>query len=172
MNREAATENLLEAKSILDTLGVQFWLTCGTLLGYYREGTFIEHDNDIDLGAFIAQDRPEIIPSFKMAGWTHYHTFGTPKSGLEYAFVKNGIKVDLFFHYRDRENYWMGVWKRGKLRKYVFPIFELREVEWLDTRFLVPTNTEAFLERHYGKDWRTPKKKWDYFTSPRSIQGG
>ncbi len=38
--------------SVLNDHEIDYFLTCGTLLGYIREGDFIEWDTDIDLGVF------------------------------------------------------------------------------------------------------------------------
>ena len=42
-------QTLKEVKQLLDSHGVFFWLVSGTLLGFIREGDFIEHDTDIDI---------------------------------------------------------------------------------------------------------------------------
>jgi hypothetical protein len=47
---EAHSKNLLATKSVLDSLGVQFFLSHGTLLGLYRECDVMSHTNDIDVG--------------------------------------------------------------------------------------------------------------------------
>ncbi len=44
----------IEALKIIDEVSsiekVNYWLTCGSLLGAYREHGFIKHDDDIDIG--------------------------------------------------------------------------------------------------------------------------
>ncbi|KAK7199741.1 LicD family [Novymonas esmeraldas] len=43
---------LLAMQELLDRHGIRFFLACGTALGARREGCFIPHDEDIDLGIF------------------------------------------------------------------------------------------------------------------------
>jgi hypothetical protein len=43
-------ELLRTIKTILENAGIEFFLEGGTLLGAYRNGQFIYHDNDIDVG--------------------------------------------------------------------------------------------------------------------------
>ena len=44
-------ELLLKTKQLLDEANIEFWLTCGTLLGAYRDKTFVSWDvKDIDIG--------------------------------------------------------------------------------------------------------------------------
>ncbi|GAI17296.1 unnamed protein product, partial [marine sediment metagenome] len=44
MDIEAAKQDLLEIKEILDRLKIKFWLSDGTLLGAVREKNFISYD--------------------------------------------------------------------------------------------------------------------------------
>ena len=37
----------------LNHAAIDFWIDYGTLLGYRRDNDFLEHDSDIDTGAFI-----------------------------------------------------------------------------------------------------------------------
>jgi phosphorylcholine metabolism protein LicD len=37
---------------------------------------------------------------------------------------------------------------------------KLRTVEFYGMRFSIPSDAEGYLEYHYGKDWKTPKKEW------------
>ena len=43
-----AKEDFRETISILELLKLDYWIADGTLLGFVREGSFIEHDTDID----------------------------------------------------------------------------------------------------------------------------
>jgi len=43
-------ELLTVIKGILEEAGIEFFIEGGTLLGAYRNGQFIYHDNDIDIG--------------------------------------------------------------------------------------------------------------------------
>jgi hypothetical protein len=39
---------------------------------------------------------------------------------------------------------------------------KLGTINFYGTTFKVPADAEGYLEYHYGKDWRTPKKEWDW----------
>ncbi|KEG10975.1 hypothetical protein DQ04_03091010 [Trypanosoma grayi] len=43
---------LLDFREVMNSFGLSFFLCCGTALGAHREGYFIPHDNDIDVGVF------------------------------------------------------------------------------------------------------------------------
>lgn len=175
VSRETVVRNLLDARSVLNSLGIEFWLTDGTLLGYFREGDIIEHDRDVDLGLMIECYSDEIIPAFRRKGFTVKYVLGEKKMGLELSFERDGINVDLFFFYREGDRLWHGTWQgidKGRKRnliKYYYDPFELREIEFMGAVFKVPANTLEYVEAKYGKDWRTPVKDWDWAMGPANA---
>jgi hypothetical protein len=172
MEIKLAEQNLLDAKAVLDGLNVPFFLSNGTLLGYYRGGGLIGHDSDVDIGIKIADYKEGIVDAFVSAGFTFHVQNGTNASGLEYSFKKRDIGLDIFF-YNDTEHVsWMAVWMHhnNKRFKYVYPLIcEYTTVKFLGTAFRIPANTEEYLTAQYG-DWRTPVAIWDCFSSPRNIE--
>ncbi len=168
-------KNLIEAKDILNSINIKSWLNNGSLLGYAREGDIIAHDHDGDLGVFIENYSDEIIPEFIKNGWTLRYVWGTKDSGLELTFIKNQVDVDLFFFYHEGERCWSGSWyRRDKTKnyyfhKYYYDYFELKEVEFLNSNFLVPVNAEKYLAGQYGPDWKIPKRIWDGRLGPLNV---
>jgi hypothetical protein len=49
MNKEIALNNLKQLDRIFRENNSEYWLSCGTLLGFYRDGDFIGHDTDTDI---------------------------------------------------------------------------------------------------------------------------
>lgn len=49
---------------IFEQNNIEYWLHCGTLLGYMRHGGFIPWDDDIDLGLLISQ-----VPKLNQISW-------------------------------------------------------------------------------------------------------
>ena len=174
-SKETVARNLLDAGAVLGSAGIPFWLTDGTLLGYFREGDLIEHDLDADLGLLIEDYSDNIIPAFKSAGFDLKYVLGEKKQGLELSFIREGVKVDLFFFYREGGRLWHGAWKgldKGRKRnhiKYYYEPFELREVEFLGGRFNIPADTEKYVETKYGPGWREPVMDWDWAMGPANA---
>jgi hypothetical protein len=50
LERGILFDNLKAAKKALDDIGVMFFLSHGSLLGFYRECGVIYHTSDLDLG--------------------------------------------------------------------------------------------------------------------------
>jgi len=109
--KQVVFRNLLDANSILNSLGIRCWLTDGTLLGFLREKDLIEHDRDVDLGVRIEDYSDAIIPEFGKQGFELKYVLGEKRQGLELSFIRAGAKVDLFFFYREGDRMWHGAWQ-------------------------------------------------------------
>jgi len=86
----------------LQTLGGDYWIVYGTLLGWQREGRILPHDYDVDFGAPVARYQ-EILNSahrlpegFTLHDTTHRHN--GPKLYIEY----HGWEADIYF-YREKD---------------------------------------------------------------------
>jgi phosphorylcholine metabolism protein LicD len=158
--------NLFDAKIILRKLGLDFWLNNGTLLGYYRDGKFIDNDVDVDLGLF--DFKKEIIDEFKQKGFKLQKQYGDRKTGLEYSFIRNGYKLDLFFFKKKKDGYYQYVWGNHKY-SYKFPKFKLKKARFYGLEFNIPDKTEECLEAQYG-DWKEKREDWSYINDPKNIK--
>ena len=103
---------LKDMADILEDNRLSFFLYCGTALGCHRQGTFIEHDPDIDLGMEktnfknLTDNMSNIIegknPKFMLGG-------SYPKDGekTEFCFIhiKTGVRIDIFLVEKTPEGY-------------------------------------------------------------------
>lgn len=186
VKQQIYTEILTRAKRAMDRIHVPWFLSSGTCLGYYREGQFIKHDYDIDIGIMEYDYTPKIIEEFEKEGLKLYRTLGTLENGYELSFrmpgtpLRRHAKIDVFLHYYEnnyRDIYWTSyAWPRFKRRiKYRVPAFKIGKANFMGLDVGVPTPTDKYLENHYGKDWHIPKKpknqggSYFYSTSPNSI---
>jgi len=172
---------LKKTQKALDKLNISFFLSSGTCLGYLREGKFIDHDYDIDIGIFERDYNEKIIDEMKKEGLVLYRTFGTPKDGLELSFKLPGTrlgkyaKIDIFLHYYEKDKiYWVTYSPQkdgGKKIKYMVDAFNLKKVRFMGVDVNVPYPTQKYIENHYGNEWMIPKKfnEYKYYNSPISI---
>ncbi len=170
MDPNAAINVLSEASKILAGLKIDSWLTDGTLLGYYREGGFISHDCDVDIGINISSWSESIIPTMRDNGYELTGSRGELDNGLEYSFFKDGISIDFFFFYEEGSNLWHSAWLKKLQLKYKYPKFSLKKVVFLDHDFLAPEKEEQYLVIKYGQGWRVPDKKWHWAFSPKNVE--
>jgi len=178
MNNELALNNLVEAKKILNELGIKFWLEAGTCLGAIRDKGFISYDKDMDIGVY-AEDLNSIdaflnlTKHFMLGGFRVGHTFGTIENGFEVSFYRNEIKLDIFWFYKKDNFRWHSAWMgRGcNLSDQLFYKYraclveELRIVDFLGHKMPVPKNYQEYLTAKYG-DWHARVKDWDWAKSP------
>jgi len=156
INKEIARKNLLDMKKILEEHHVNFFLLYGTVLGALREKDFISHDTDTDIGIFEKEKANliESIPSLLDAGFT---------------LIRTKFPDDLVTFMREDEYIDIGIFTKEKhaLKEYytyqgnlidLHFLDTLEEIEFLGEKFYVPSSTELFLEKNYGKDWRIPCK--------------
>ncbi|KAI1904890.1 hypothetical protein AGOR_G00010330 [Albula goreensis] len=161
----------LAAQTLAD-LGVPFWLSSGTCLGWFRQCNVIPYSKDVDLGIWVKDYRPDIIQTFQRAGLPLKHKFGKVEDSLELSFQGLDVKLDIFFFYEEGDIVWNGGTqaKSGKKFKYVFPKFNLCWTELVELKVRVPCETLDYVEANYGPNWNIPVKTWDWKTSPSNVK--
>lgn len=148
------------------------FLLWGTLLGCMREGRFIEHDFDIDLGILAADwpKRQRLTDAMLRRGYLleidmpYKMRFVTPDYVLR-------MDIDVLFPWRDK----LACRSKeadGKVLLNVFDreaVDELRPMAFLDdVEVLVPGKPERVLQGIYG-DWRTPVRDYRYDNNQNRI---
>ena len=153
-----AAELLAEARQIMDRLGVVFFLRQGTCLGAIRDGGFISWDDDIDIGSIIGlhgvteETIDSVVSAFgdngyfvRVEGNDRYVNVSMMKSSTRIDWAAYRIIGDSVFHYP-------GILIPAKL------FTRLKEIDFMDAKFLVPDPPEEYLRCKYGEEWRIPKK--------------
>lgn len=143
---------------VLEKLGMIYRITDGTILGLYRNGNFIPHDNDIDVD----------VLDFANNGLLHKKMLAIGmKLGRKVVYKK---KIQQLVYYNDAEivfdivfwhsrgdliyNYSEKGYERVQKKKY----FEnLLQIEYKGKKYFMPSHIEEWLEMRFGKDWKIPK---------------
>ena len=170
---DSARAALAAFAAAMDAAGYRgrYWITCGTLLGFRREGNFLKHDGDIDFAMHIGDLDEAIVPALEKVGFRLIKTMGTRESGYAMTFFDGTTKADIFFHYPDDGG---GTWHavtRGRPQvRYRFPPFDLAPAEFRGVPVTIPSPPETFLSAVYGPDWATPVRRWHYAYCPHNLQ--
>ena len=158
VNVDTAAELLKDAKRIMDQLGVVFFLRQGTCLGAIRDKGIIPWDDDLDIGSIfglhgVAEDTVDrVVAAFRANGFfaeVEHNSHGTcvamMKSSTRLDWACYRVVVDSIFHYP-------GVRIPAKL------FDQLKEIDFVGAKFLVPDPPEEYLRLKYGPEWMIPKK--------------
>jgi len=145
----------------LAALGYVAFINSGTLLGVVRDGTFIAHDDDVDLAVVMHSDSVagvarewRRLKQALAASWlldAEFERKGNTHCKIGCA---GGASVDLFPAWLDGDRVW--VWPYlagGATRDQLLP---LQASHQSGVRVYLPKRAEALLEHNYGADWRTP----------------
>ena len=92
---------------VLDESGLCYFITYGTLLGMIREGGFLGHDEDIDIGV-ICDDQfswERIEDAMKKIGMNKKHQFRLNGEVTEQTYAVDTLSVDFFLFYEKDEEH-------------------------------------------------------------------
>jgi phosphorylcholine metabolism protein LicD len=174
-DKEKSAGILKEAKQILDKLNIPFCLFLGTSLGAYRDKDFCEGDTDdidiaIDISFFSLQT---ICDAMTENGFSIIHTFvAEDLVSPELSFVKDGVKIDLFFLSPQPEgNLSWRFYLNDDPNTYQTKLIDDRFFNQFDSVYFhgelywVPSPIEDYLAANYGINWRTPipRDKWVWY---------
>lgn len=154
-----------ELAATLAALGLDVFANSGTLLGIVREGTLLEHDNDIDLAVLLdarteADAAQEWIAlcdrliadgvAVERSSWSKV-TLKMQKIGI--------FGVDLFPAWIDADDK-LFVYPHtcGNMTRAQLLPFDLNGATGLQ----IPADPEVMLVRNYGDDWRVPNAGWTF----------
>jgi len=157
MDPIAAAERLIDIKRILDELGAVFFIASGTCLGAIREGQFIPWDDEMDMGSVIGLnglDEKTIdrgITAFENNGYYVHVDRSSRHIGVHV--VKGSIRADWTCHRISGGSVFQYPGVRTSLELFT----QLKEIDFIGEKFLVPNPPEKYLETKYGSNWATPQ---------------
>jgi len=152
---------LSDFAALFPIVNYPWFLISGTFLGLVREGNFLAHDYDIDLGILSGHidfdavaDTLDNSPNFTLRRFDMHH-FSTRNGDRTPVLLKVthylGVHIDLFIHYREGDIIWHG----SSLHRWNNSAFNLSEYDFHGLKVLGPEDEETYLTENYGA-WRVP----------------
>jgi len=153
------------AKS-MQQAGLDYWLEFGTLLGAYRDGTFVPNELDLDVGAYL-QDAPQVYKVLTQNGFRlvrEFHVVGD--NNMEQTYEYKGVTLDVMYFIQSEGEMWcygafFDPWRceLGKpfyhqVTAHHFKPFTLGKITFLNTEMSVPANTEEHLIEIFGSGYK------------------
>ena len=167
---------------LADVLPVEEWgwyVISGTFLGLVREGGFLAHDYDIDVGVdfdaerverlvrVVGADRRFVVKKVDDAQ-SVVEVPGGYAMRRDLALVKliheSGINVDVFVHHREGDVLWHG----SSIHRWQNSVFDLAPYDLEGTAVLGPADADRYLTENYG-DWRTPVTEFNCTTGTPNL---
>jgi hypothetical protein len=153
---------LKDTTAVLEKNNLEYFISFGTLLGAVRHGGLIPWDTDTDI---IIPDRKkeEYISILQKDFGNKYYVVETKEDGVVGSVIRvnlskvNTLHLDLFTYFEEDNNLVFD-------KKVTIPkneIFPLSQVNFYQSKFFAPKETEKHLERLYGKDYmKYAYKQW------------
>lgn len=160
---------------------VPWYIISGTFLGLTREGAFLAHDYDIDLGVHAEAVDLDAIAAraaqsadFALVANDALHLLArdddrtlreTALPILLKLVHRSGVHIDLFVHYLEDGIRWHG----SHVHRWDNTEFALEQRSFEGVDVLAPVDADVYLRENYG-DWRTPVSDFSPSTGTPNLR--
>ena len=146
-------------KDVMQSANIPFFLMAGTVLGYIRDGRLLPGDKDVDIGIMEKDyDKTKIENLLRDSGSFQIKRVDDHADRIR-AIYRNGVWVDVFPYFTEGKR----TWHAGTVARWWHEPFDLAPYDVDGTSFMIPADTDAYLEENYGSDWRTPDGLFDVY---------
>lgn len=148
---------LFEVKDMLERNGVEYWIDFGTLLGFYRQGDFLDTDPDIDIGV-KREDRDKVIEAMLEISQS-YKVSTRVENGclVGYKIYCEDTWIDIAFYFKTGNKRIWTISQWDKVMVFDEKFFnELQDLEVKGVIFKIPNHIEELMVLKYGEDWKRP----------------
>jgi len=173
---DAAKRALKDLMNVANSKNLEVFLVSGTLLGCVREGSFLNHDKDIDVGIIGWENQFDLYSALIKSGlFTYDAQFlkGHETIYLPMLHKSTGIWIDIFVYHQNHNKIYTGVdFFFGYRQTFSFTQFELMKTKFLDIDVLIPKNSELNLQENFG-NWKSPDPSYiSHLESPSTDDKG
>ena len=154
-HHERATKLMLEFYNHFEK-EMCIWPMFGTLLGIVREGSLIRHDDDIDFG-FFSEDIEKLEEILTRLHKEKKFIVIRNQFKTIYTVWKDGVYIDLYSYTSLKNENCLAQGHRHFYNILNNEAHPFKKIKFKGLEFNCISRPEKWLERFYGKDWKTPK---------------
>ena len=167
IREEQAQALLSRTKDLFSTIGLDFYLGFGTLLGAVRDKTLIKGDEDVDV---IICDEDKLFNSLPYLAENKFCVCRIIKHTLYSFRIGDNSYIDVYILRNLRWSVW-AVYCIKLAFWYVPKKFfrEYQDINFLGVQCKCPKEPEKLLEFWYGKTWRTPVRGHNFIYEVKSA---
>lgn len=174
--RKNGLEMLQMADQAFTSMGVQAFLTFGTLLGAYRDKGFIAYDPDVDLGVIDGNLPKNMYEVMAKNGFQlcKQNIISETNQVIEDTYIYKGIHLDVFHYFEEEDDYYTLVaqlhetkdWKEANAtdgfpcEKVSVVKTEFQRQNFMNIEVYMPIKTHEWLVDMYSESYMTPIKNW------------
>lgn len=174
--RKNGLEMLQMADQAFTSMGVQAFLTFGTLLGAYRDKGFIAYDPDVDLGVIDGNLPKNMYEVMAKHGFQlcKQNIISETNQVIEDTYIYKGIHLDVFHYFEEGDDYYTLVaqlhetkdWKEANAtdgfpcEKVSVVKTEFQRQNFMNIEVYMPIKTHEWLVDMYSESYMTPIKNW------------
>ena len=184
LNLDEAQRAIADIANCFDRKGVKWFVVSGTFLGVIREGGFLPHDYDIDIGIMERDfDLDQVRGALALSNFCikkidksfDYHfngkrfvRSGQKKITLIKVVHDSGLNIDLFVHFEEVVSNNIVYWHGSRYHRWDNTCFELEKYNLCGVPILGPKDFDRYLTENYG-DWRQPVYDFDFTTGTPNL---
>lgn len=174
--RKNGLEMLQMADHAFTSMGVQAFLTFGTLLGAYRDKGFIAYDPDVDLGVIDGNLPKNMYEVMAKHGFQlcKQNIISETNQVIEDTYIYKGIHLDVFHYFEEGGDYYTLVaqlhetkdWKEANAtdgfpcEKVSVVKTEFQRQNFMNIDVYMPIKIHEWLVDMYSESYMTPIKNW------------
>lgn len=175
--KDHARATLVALGDLFAGINTPWYLVSGTFLGAVREGDFLSHDYDIDVGINSEDLDAEALraavqdhPDFVLVNENPYIHQTAPqvydiRPALFRVMHVSGVEVDVFIHHLDEGQRWHG----STRHRWTNDDFTLGDYTIADIAVRGPADADRYLTENYG-NWRVPVTVFNCSTGTPNVQ--
>lgn len=173
--------------NVANKKGVNVWLEFGTLLGAYREKSFISHDVDLDVGMMLNDYTLDFENELLAVGFTKKRVFylknmkDESERLTEVTLSYQDFNIDIFLSHTNGNSRSVYVYTNSPysenssdsfyaVKEFVLPLFEkVENVEIDGIELKSPGNPHNVLSIIYGENYMIPDSTWETTKSNLNV---